>query len=188
MIDFYIPHKKNDEEIILLVRRHWLVLLKRMILWVIIGALPIMFYIFAGDTIESFVSGSIFEPAIIVLISVLYLFLWLFLFNGFIDYYLDVWIVTNYRILDIEQKQLFSRVVSEHELEKIQDITAEVHGILPTFLNYGEVYVQTAGQQLRFTFKGVPNPQDIKRKVISMTEYRKKIASHKHSQEKNVSR
>jgi ABC-type multidrug transport system fused ATPase/permease subunit len=174
MIKFYIPHKKKGEEIIILLRRHWFVLIKRLSLWVVAALIPIVVYLITGQTVPLVVEGTIFEPILIVFGSIFYLFIWLFAFNGFIDYYLDVWIVTNVRIINIEQRQIFSRVISEHELDKIQDVTSEVHGIIATFLNYGEVFVQTAGQQQRFVFKEVSNPQNIKRKIISICDYRKK--------------
>lgn len=91
----------------------------------------------------------------------------------FVDYFLDVWIVTNERILNIEQNQIFSRVVAEHELSKIQDVACEVHGMLPTFFNYGDVHIQTAAETQRFVFRQVPRPLDVKREITGLCEKRK---------------
>ena len=36
---------------------------------------------------------------------------------------------------------------------KIQDVTSQVQGVIPTLFRYGYVYVQTAGEKERFVFK-----------------------------------
>jgi hypothetical protein len=95
-----------------------------------------------------------------------------------IDYYFDVWIVTNERIVNIEQKGLFSRGISELELENIQDITVEVLGIIPTFLNYGNLYVQTAAEKERFIFKHVPDPYAIKDLIMNLQKTYEKKEAH----------
>jgi uncharacterized membrane protein YdbT with pleckstrin-like domain len=90
------------------------------------------------------------------------MFIWITFFLIWIDYYFDVWIITNKRVVNIEQKGLFNRQVSELELARIQDITTEVTGVIPTMLNYGEVFIQTAGENPRFIFHQVPDPYGIK--------------------------
>lgn len=175
MIRFYIPHRREGEKIILLIRRHPFVLFKRVFFWLVAAAIPVVILFLVGGQRITYEQEGFLYPLLLVLASIYYLYIWLFVFNGFVDYYLDVWIVTDVRIVNIEQRQLFSRVISEHELERIQDVTAEAHGILPTFLNYGEVHVQTAGEQQRFIFKQVPNPQEVKRQILSICDYRKKF-------------
>jgi uncharacterized membrane protein YdbT with pleckstrin-like domain len=96
--------------------------------------------------------------------------IWALFFLIWIDYYFDVWIVTSERIINVEQKGLFSREISELQLEKIQDISTEVLGVIPTFLNYGNIFIQTAGEKERFLFRCVPNPYHIKDAIMSLQE------------------
>jgi uncharacterized membrane protein YdbT with pleckstrin-like domain len=81
------------------------------------------------------------------------------------NYYLDVWIITSKKIIDVEQHGLFRREVSFLHLDKIQDITYEINGIIPTMLNYGNLEVQTAGSEGAFPIKGVPNPSNVQAKL-----------------------
>lgn len=74
----------------------------------------------------------------------------------------------------MEQNGLFSREVSELELEKIQDVTTEVLGIIPTFLDYGHVYIQTAGEKERFIFASVPAPYRIKDTIMNLQKQEEK--------------
>jgi uncharacterized membrane protein YdbT with pleckstrin-like domain len=75
---------------------------------------------------------------------------------------LDTWIVTNERVIDISQIGLFKRKVSELHLESIQDISVHTDGVIQSYLNFGNVEIQTGGAVLRFLFEEVPNPLEIK--------------------------
>ena len=56
--------------------------------------------------------------------------------------------MTNDRIVDIEQHGLFSRTISEVDLFRIQDVTVDIHGIIATLLNYGNLTVKTASDNI----------------------------------------
>ena len=121
--------------------------------------LPFLFPVFQGDT---------YKNLFVFLENLFAMIVWILFFLVWIDYYFDVWIVTNRRVINVEQKGLFSREVSELEFEKIQDVTTEVLGIIPTFLNYGNVYIQTAGEKERFTFADVGDPYRIKDIIMNL--------------------
>ncbi len=94
------------------------------------------------------------------------LLIWMYAFLVWIDYYFDVWIITNERIINIEQKGLFVRSVSELKFSRIQDVTSEVHGMIPTILNFGDVKIQTASDEDFFLFRQVPDPYHVKDVVM----------------------
>ena len=103
---------------------------------------------------------------------------WVYSFSEYIDYYLDTWIITNLRIINIEQHGLFSRTASELYLGDVQDVTSEVKGVIPTLFDYGSVYVQTAGERQRFHFKDIDHPEKTKEKILRLVdEHRAKRAS-----------
>jgi hypothetical protein len=99
-----------------------------------------------------------------------YLAIWEFFFTEFVSYYLDLWIITNDRLIGIEQEALFARTVAELDLYKIQDITSEVKGIFPTIFNFGNVFIQTAAEEGRFHLKNVPDPHNLRRKIMDLAE------------------
>jgi uncharacterized membrane protein YdbT with pleckstrin-like domain len=70
--------------------------------------------------------------------------------------------------VNIEQKGLFIREMSELKIANIQDVTTEVTGVIPSVLNFGDVFVQTAGEARRFRFRQVPNPYGIKDQIMSL--------------------
>lgn len=132
------------------------------------------FFILLGLTVIVF--GSLFllpvsfpvldTPATRILFlfiqNTLLIFLWLYGYLIWIDYYFDVWIVTTERIINIEQKGLFVRVVSELQFSRIQDVTTNVSGLIPTMLNFGDVTIQTAAEEEQFLFRQVPDPYHVK--------------------------
>ncbi len=120
-------------------------------------------------------NNQFFAPIVILFVSLYYLYIWLFAFHSFVDYYLDVWIVTNHRVVNIEQKGLFARQVSEQKLYRIQDVTSELKGLIGTFLDFGTVYVQTAGEEARFIFKQIPHPQNVAQKINQLVEENRKF-------------
>ena len=98
------------------------------------------------------------------------LFVWLLFCKFWVDYYLDILVVTDKRIVDIEQIGFFNRRVSTVRLEKIQDITIAVRGILGSMLKFGEIRIQSAGEAREFLMKDVPNPYHIKETVLKLSD------------------
>lgn len=159
--------KREDEEIILILRRHWLILALKLVPFglfllgiVTVFALAPM----VANQLPIEVNKHIFN----LIMSFSLMAFWLGLFITWIDYYYDVWIVTDQRIVSIEQIGLFRREISELEHGKIQDVTTEVHGVIPTLLKFGQVYVQTAGEKARFIFKQVENPVMVRTVVMTL--------------------
>ena len=157
----HLPNQRPGEKIQLFLRRYWLAPFEIGFYMIIFYGIPIAAAIIFFPYLEHFLQDPVLGPIIILVGSMYVLGVWLFGFTEFIDYYLDVWIVTNERIINIEQKGLFTRVASEMHLTAIQDVTSEVSGILHTFLHYGNVYVQTAGEKTEFEFENVPQPAKV---------------------------
>lgn len=96
------------------------------------------------------------------------LFLWIYIFIIWLDYYFDTWIITSERVINIEQKGLFLRQVSELKYSKVQDVTTNVSGFFATLLNFGDVHVQTAAEEERFRFRQIPDPYEIKSLIMNL--------------------
>ncbi|MDD5340938.1 MAG: PH domain-containing protein [Patescibacteria group bacterium] len=169
-IEGTIPNRQEDEKLLLFLRRHWIILLGKWILYILLGLIPIAIYYFLLYAFPFLITNEIYYSFLLLLTSIYYLFMILFFFNAFIDYHLDVWIVTSKRIIDIEQKGLFNRVISEQTIDKVQDVTAVQKGFFETFFNYGTVIVQTAGKLERFSFHQVPLPFDIVKTINGLVQ------------------
>ena len=158
--------KKSYETVMLLLHRHWFVLAIQIVVFVLIGLLPICLF---------FLPSSLATYSLLIA-AVFYLFWWYGLFYAITMYLLDIWIVTDHRVIDSEQHGFFRRTVAELHLSKIQDISVEIHGIIPTFLDYGDLEVQTAGTSEKFFFKQIPHPNRVK--DIIMEAHNQFIKAH----------
>ena len=159
------PGQYADEHILLVKRRHYIVLLGFFLTLALLTIVPYFIYFFLPLVLEA-ASTEIFNKLFIFITSLYYIFLAAMAFYAIIDYYLDVWIITNQRILSVEQKGLFHRIVVEVRYSQIQDITSTVSGLFATYLQFGNIRIQTAAEQERMVLKQITHPIETRR-VIS---------------------
>jgi len=171
---YHLPNQIPGEKIVKVLRRDLFVLFFKILFFIVLFILPLFVLFITIQMFPDVLEGQVTRPIIILLGSSYYLFIWLFFFFSFIDYYLDIWIITNERIIDVQQKGFFSRVIAEQRLYRIQDVTSEVNGLFPTVFKYGEIYIQTAGAKQRFLFDQVPHPNRVRNIIITLAERSKK--------------
>lgn len=163
------PGQQADERVHLVLRVHWIQLASRIAIWLIFAS-----FLAIGDwIIAEYIPLLQTAPYVgyVDLAKNLYLmFLVLGLLIIWVMYYLNIQIITNERIVDITQRSLIHHTTSELHLSRIEDVTAEVSGVFGTLLDYGHVYVQTAGETERFIFHQVPNPQALVKLILDLYE------------------
>jgi uncharacterized membrane protein YdbT with pleckstrin-like domain len=177
--NFHFRGQHRGEKIIKIVRRHWFNILQQ---YLIIIAMVLLLS-FSLQVLPSIFSSPGNRETIWFLETFFLLMIWIYSFIVWIDFYFDVWIITDNRIVNIEQKALFMRHISELKFSKIQDVSIEVEGFIPTILNYGDVHIQTAGTKSRFLFHKVPDPYRLKGLIMNMQK--KEIARKKRENEYN---
>lgn len=171
MLDLHhLPGSELEETQVLTFRRHPITLLPLVFVAILVFAIPPGAYVFFQTVFPNLFAVPGFQPVFILGATAFFLGAWLFIFQYFIDYWLDVFILTDKRILDIEQKGLFNRTVSELRLYRTQDVTAEIKGFWHTMFDYGDVFVQTAGEQQRFHFGLVPHPNAVAKLILEWAE------------------
>lgn len=163
------PSQTEQEQICLVVREHWIYFAQKAMLWGIFALIYIVFRLF-GPTYIPVLFGESVIGWTNLLGSLYLLVLWLSIFLLWVFYYLNIQVITSIRIVDVDQIGLFSRTASELNIEKVQDVTSEIHGMLGTVFDYGMVYIQTAGEKERFTFSNVPHPGKIQTMVHDLYE------------------
>ncbi|MDD2766884.1 MAG: PH domain-containing protein [Candidatus Moranbacteria bacterium] len=174
---FHFTGQRDGEEVVEIIHRHWFDILSRFIFILFFSSLLLSGFIFLFFLFPDFLNISQ-KQLFLFLENTFFLFIWLFGFLTWIDYYFDTWIITNERIVNIEQRGLFDRHISELNFRNIQDVTTSVDGILPTILNFGDVSIQTAAEQERFMFRMVPDPYKIKDIIMKRTEHTRSSGLH----------
>lgn len=163
------PGQQADEEIFLTVREHWLVFFLRFLSWLLFVAI-LLLSDWAIKTYAPILNTAPYVNYVNLIKSVYLMFLILGLLIMWVIYYLNVQLITNQRIVDITQNSLLNHTISELHLSRIEDVTSETKGIFGTLLDYGNVYIQTAGETERFTFVSVPEPAKIEKIILDLYE------------------
>jgi len=163
----FFPGQEEKEKVVFFTRRHPLSFLGSIFLVFFMAVLPFILYLLLSS-VDLVHLDSFGQKIMIVAVGCYLLFVLGFFLAAWIDYYLDVMIITDFRIVDITQHVLFSRSVAEANLTDIEDVNAEVKGVLPTLFHFGTVFIQTAGTARNFEFDSLPNPYDISKMVVDL--------------------
>lgn len=166
------------EEVLIFLRRDKWILIKMGLFYGTLLFLPVFIFFvllfYYPVWLEVHLTHPVNSVVLLLASSLYYMYVWVFLYRAWLDYYLDVWFVTNERVVSIEQKGLFSRTIAEQRLFRIQDVHAEVQGFIDTLFDFGDVTIQTAAAEVVFHFKEVPQPHLVARNVIKLVEWDKR--------------
>lgn len=165
-LDYYFSSTNPDEKVLLVVHRHWFNLFLSYIPILLVLSVMIVGAI-AYPNILGAPGQETGRSLFLFVNSLALLFMWIYGFLTWFNYHLDVWIITNYRLVNVAQKGLFDREVSELKYDAIQDVTTDVSGFFPTILNFGDLSVQTAAEKSRFLIASVGNPYALKAEIMT---------------------
>lgn len=168
---------EKDEQILLMVRRHWFILFSRVLGTVVVMFLPLIaFYAASFVPVAAVMVDTAFthySNQILFVVSLWMLISWMSLAYVWTDHYLDLWVVTDRRIISIDQKSLFVRSVGSFRLERLQDMNIEIPGLLATIFDYGHIQAQTAsGSEDEFSVHNLPKPREIKAIILQSADQR----------------
>jgi hypothetical protein len=164
------------EEILKTVRKHWFVITIELLAMGFLLLLPLLGFVgyiaftsLTTTTIDlsaflgAFIFGSLAFTFLVTLAT----------FAVWTHYYLDLWIITDRRIIVVDQISFFNRNVSIFRLERMQDIQFRVSGLIATLLNFGTLKAQTAGAHAsNFVSSGLPDPKGLQATIQKAMDIR----------------
>lgn len=158
----YCPYPDNvrfttqdpEEKIILLLRRHPITNVP----WILIA----LIMLFSPLVLSEFPLIS-FLPTRFQVIALLfwYLLTTAFVLEQFLNWFFNVFIITDERVIDVDFINLIYRELSDADIDKIQDVTVRVGGVSRALFNYGDILIQTAGEVPEIEFEAVPRPDAV---------------------------
>jgi hypothetical protein len=86
----------------------------------------------------------------------------------FVLWYFNCGIITNQRVIDIDQKNITDRVVSEVPYYKIDDVSYTVKGLKQTLFHYGNVIVAIRGYRSSVTLQNVAHPALVQELILEV--------------------
>lgn len=152
------------EVVVSVIKRHWIV-------YVILS----VFFLLA-----IFISFSIYLLLWFNFLSnminiVFWQFFWVFLYIQWLNHDLDMYVVTNNRVVWIEQISFLNRTVTECNLWQVQEVNSQTSWLFANILNYGTLSIQTAWNQTTLKMDFCPDAMQQSRKLLNVVdEYRDK--------------
>ena len=147
------------EKIVMVVKRHWIVYV---ILWVhFLVALSISFGIYVLLWINSI--SHLLNIGFWMVFS-------LFLYVEWLNHELDMYIVSDNRIIWVEQITFLNRTVSECNLWQVQEVNSKTSGLFANILNYGTLSIQTAWNKTTIKMDFCPDSMQAARKVLNIVD------------------
>lgn len=155
--DYFSQDLKEGEEVIRIVRKHW-----ASFMWPLFKTFLILI-------IPFFLSFLLFSNYIGIIIFLIWVSIGIaYGLYQWLCWYFDNFIITNQRIVNVNQKTIFSRIVSETGLTNIQDVTYEINGIFASLFNYGTVKVLTASSNDSLEMSSIENPKKVQELIMEL--------------------
>lgn len=162
-LNFY--GKDPDEDIVLIVRTHW------------IAYVPHMFFVLLTILLLSLSKYLDFlgSPAIYIGMMILGLLIGLNVaITTILKWYYTVNILTDQRIVVIRMENALNHSYAEAQLEKIEDVTHTTMGFWGNLFDVGDVKIDTAGHEVDFTLKTLPRPRELQDVINDLLEMKQK--------------
>lgn len=169
-------HLDEHERVLLVLHRHWFVIARELAIVLFLLLFGIAAFL-SRDILYKFADQSALASFSAFLMIIYVLALLELAFAIWLNYRLDVWIITTRRVIDVEQRGLFNREISEFLVGRIQDITTEVPTIIATLLGFGTMTIHTAGEET-FVVRDVPRMEEAKKIILECSQ---KVRQEEHA-------
>lgn len=157
--------QQKNEVVLAFTRKHWLVIIPYMIWLLMLMFFPlIIFWSRANYNFAEFLSPVAYRVISGLAITAITYFLHM-CFLRFFNYYLQTFIITNFRVVQMDQTLYFVRNRDSIDLREIQDIEIHQKGIMHTIFNYGELIITLSSAHATKHIAFMPNPEYFFRKI-----------------------
>jgi membrane protein YdbS with pleckstrin-like domain len=146
--------QRPDEDIILIKRQHPWVLARTgllIILILFVALLPLLMP-GGGSGLKLLALGV----GVALVIGLMRFYIW----------FHTIYILTNHRVVGVEQQKLLLRQVAEVPLENIQNITHIKKGVGQNMFDFGDLQIQTSGSKVAMEVVNVDGPLETQQKII----------------------
>lgn len=167
MFSSYVEHPLNcsfegqdtGEKILLLLRAHHITNLTWLIPAILLFIWPFFILrVFQLINIDISALPEIYGMAFLI---INYLLALIIVYEGFLNWYFNVYIVTEKNIVDIDFHSLLFKNIDVAPLRNVEDASSSMGGIIQSVFHFGDVFIQTAGASKNIDFHSVPKPHQV---------------------------
>jgi uncharacterized membrane protein YdbT with pleckstrin-like domain len=145
------------EKIVFKARQHWLVVVPRLVLWIVVSLLIIL--------IASGLALTVAGVALVLILAVVFP-LWRIMVI-LLNWWNEQYVITNRRVIQLEG--IINKHSIDSSLEKVNDVVLE-QSALGRLLNYGDVKILTASEIGVNLFRRMDRPVSFKTEMLNQKE------------------
>lgn len=164
----------QDESLVCEIRKHPIGLFFIYLLGIIIAGIlfgvAVVGTLLLPDSIDIGVSVAVIRAVILLVGGILSVATIGVMFINAYIYKASVLFVTSDKIAQVLYKTIFNRKISQLSLGEIQDVTVSQDGFIARIFDYGNVVIETAGEQNNYVFNYVPFPYKCSKEIVAAHE------------------
>ncbi|MBU1019087.1 MAG: hypothetical protein ABII07_00440 [Patescibacteria group bacterium] len=157
--------QQRNEQLVYFTRKHWMTLIGVLTYFGLTTAAVagLLFFVFTADgSTKEFLDDAKWGIMAVMIAATMWFH---YLFIRFTNYFLDIVIITNFRIIRLEKTLYLKNNRDVVDLHEIQDIKKIQHGLIPNILNYGKLIVVVPTMIEPMILPYTPSPDKFFRKV-----------------------
>ncbi len=147
------------EEALMVIKRHWIVYI---ILWIYF-----LFAIIVSTILYTVLWFWILNNILNIVFWLLFI---VFLYIEWLNHELDMYVVTNNRVIWIDQIAFLNRTVSECNLWQVQEVNSKTSWLIANLLNYWTLSIQTAWNKTTLKMDFSPDAMQWARKILNIVD------------------
>lgn len=165
-----LPLKPTEDADVVTYHRHWILLARNVTLPILICMAELIawgYFLSHGDVGRLLRLGV--GPNLGVLVASM--LPWVWLLWRYEDWRNDYYVVTSDRIIDVDRRPFgFGGEVREAPMANVQNVSMRIPGFLASLLDFGDINVETAGQQSSLMFYTIHHPRDVLARVAAKVD------------------
>jgi hypothetical protein len=171
---FFLKHLEDDETLVRIVRQFNVVAVNTLF-WPSVALIAGWAFLVIAPV-----------RMVFIIVSVWTIFMLAWWINKFMEYYLDVWIITDHGIIDLKWQGWFHRQSTRILYSDIQGVSCETKGISETLMGCGTISMEKISTGAAVSLPHVRNPRTIEKLILHQMEaylHKKNLKNAKHVQD-----
>lgn len=160
------PGEREGDKVVLFVRKHWIKYAIVFLVSLVLFAIPLIALIFfllnTADT-------TAFSAELLTVgISTYVLIMMGLILHAFVDFYLDMLVITQDRVIYVRQNGFFNQQIDEVHIWDVDECGVDIKGFLKSMLCYGDLVIHTGNDAAILTVDDVPHPDKIAQRIMHL--------------------
>lgn len=154
--DKYFKGQQEKEQFICFFRHHWIYLLRNFSYFIILAVITAVFLSYFRE-LKDLITGTRELKLLFVTGFLIYTFFFHRAFIMLLNYFINVGIITDRRIINHKKTLFFRDTIDAIEMGQIQNIEMIEDGFFPTLLGFGDLKLYLNASSSIVTFRELPN-------------------------------